>query len=135
MIDSSQKIQSFKASVQYATGEERCYTGALISDERFFPGWLFDDQEEFIQLPYKELLSIGLPTELSHYSFCTNGSHFAGEAAIPTIGFGPSPESLAHIDDEYIEIDQLVKATAGYAAIMKALTSITSKEKESAKYV
>ncbi|MFJ8258551.1 YgeY family selenium metabolism-linked hydrolase [Peribacillus asahii] len=136
LIDRLQLEDSnFKATVQYATGEERCYTGALISDERFFPGWLFDDQEKFIQLPYKALRSIGLPTELSHYSFCTNGSHFAGEAAIPTIGFGPSPESLAHIDDEYIEIDQLVKATSGYEVIMKALTSITSKEKENAKYV
>lgn len=130
LIDKLQsEDQDFKATVKYAKGEERCYTGALISDERFFQGWLFDEQEDFVQCLYKELVSIGLPTELSHYSFCTNGSHFAGEAAIPTIGFGPSSESLAHIDDEYIEIDQLVKATAGYAAIMKTLTAIKFKEK------
>lgn len=119
--------QDFKATVNYATGEESCYTGAIISDERFFPGWLYDDQEDFVQAPFKELVSIGLPTEVSHYSFCTNGSHFAGEADIPTIGFGPSPESLAHIDDEYIEIDQLIKATVGYRAIMKALSTLKKK--------
>ncbi|MGR3762839.1 YgeY family selenium metabolism-linked hydrolase [Rossellomorea sp. NS-SX7] len=115
---------AFKAEAGYATGEERCYTGEIIGDERFFPGWLYDEQESFVQAPFQELNSIGLNPKLSHYSFCTNGSHFAGEAGIPTIGFGPSPESLAHIDDEYIEIDQLVKATAGYAAIMKALCTI-----------
>jgi len=125
----------FKATVSYAKGEEQCYTGAVISDERYFPGWLFNDQEEFVQRPYKELVSIGLSPELSHYSFCTNGSHFAGEAGIPTIGFGPSPESLAHINDEYIEIDQLVKATAGYASIMTALSTLEFKEKESIKNV
>lgn len=131
LIDNLQsEDQDFKATVKYAEGEERCYTGALIHDERFFPGWLFEDHEDFIQFTYKELLSIGLLTKLSHYSFCTNGSHFAGEAGIPTIGFGPSLESLAHVDDEYIEIDQLVKATAGYAAIMKALTFLNSKVKE-----
>ncbi|MEH7389326.1 YgeY family selenium metabolism-linked hydrolase [Bacillus sp. JJ1474] len=127
------KLQSedpdFKATVKFAYGEERCYTGALISDERFFPGWLFEEQEDFVQAPLKELKLLGLPTALSHYSFCTNGSHFAGEMLIPTIGFGPSPESMAHIDDEYIEIDQLLKATAGYTAIMKALTFMKTPEK------
>ncbi|AZU64476.1 YgeY family selenium metabolism-linked hydrolase [Neobacillus mesonae] len=126
---------AFKATVSYAFGEERCYTGALISDERFFPGWLFEDDEDFVQRPLTELAAIGLQAKLSHYSFCTNGSHFAGEANIPTIGFGPSLESQAHVDDEYIEIDQLVKATAGYTAIMRALTSIQLKEKEAAKHV
>ncbi len=119
----------FKATVKFAYGEERCYTGALISDERFFPGWLFEEQEDFVQGPLKELKLLDFPTELSHYSFCTNGSHFAGEMAIPTIGFGPSPESMAHIDDEYIEIDQLLKATVGYTAIMKALTNVGLPEK------
>jgi len=136
LIDKLQlEDRNFKATVKYAFGEERCYTGAMISDERFFPGWLFDDEEDFVRLPLKELTAIGLEPELSHYSFCTNGSHFAGEANIPTIGFGPSLESQAHVDDEYIEIDQLVKATTGYTAIMRALTSIQSKEKETAKHV
>lgn len=123
-----QEDPAFRATVRYARGEERCYTGAVICDERFFPGWLFDDQEDFVRAAYQELASIGIQAEISHYSACTNGSHFAGEAAIPTIGFGPSPESLAHIDDEYIEIDQLIKATAGYTAIMKALTTITTSD-------
>jgi len=136
LIDKLQlEDRNFKATVKYAFGEERCYTDAMISDERFFPGWLFDDEEDFVRLPLKELTAIGLEPELSHYSFCTNGSHFAGEANIPTIGFGPSLESQAHVDDEYIEIDQLVKATTGYTAIMRALTSIQSKEKETAKHV
>lgn len=129
LIDRLQTVDpSFRANVKYAQGEERCYTGALISDERFFPAWLYDDSEKFIQASFQELTSIGLQTEISHYSFCTNGSHFAGEKSIPTIGFGPSPESLAHIDDEYIEIDQLVKATAGYKAILMALSSLKKRK-------
>ncbi|MDF2524791.1 MAG: peptidase, partial [Clostridiales bacterium] len=63
----------------------------------------------------------GIDSQISTYSFCTNGSHYAGEAGIKTIGFGPSAEKLAHIDDEYIEIKQLIKATAGYYSIMESL--------------
>ncbi|NLO68253.1 MAG: M20/M25/M40 family metallo-hydrolase, partial [Bacteroidales bacterium] len=66
------------------------------------------------------LRNSGLTTQLSHYSFCTNGSHYAGEKGIPTLGFGPSRESLAHTQNEYIELDQLARAVDGYLAIMKA---------------
>ena len=61
--------------------------------------------------------------KISHFDFCTNGSHFCGEAGIPTIGYGPSLESLAHVRDEYIEIDQLIKAYNGYKGILKELTA------------
>ncbi|MDR2137564.1 MAG: YgeY family selenium metabolism-linked hydrolase, partial [Synergistaceae bacterium] len=59
--------------------------------------------------------------ELSHYAFCTNGSYYAGKAGIPTVGYGGSMENLAHIVDEYIEIEQLVKACEGYCGIVKRL--------------
>jgi acetylornithine deacetylase/succinyl-diaminopimelate desuccinylase-like protein len=60
------------------------------------------------------------------YSFCTNGSHYAGEANIPTLGFGPSRENLAHVIDEYIEVKQLLGASQGYYALAKALTKSES---------
>ncbi|TQR12740.1 YgeY family selenium metabolism-linked hydrolase [Psychrobacillus soli] len=116
--------EEFKAEASFSIGEEKCYTGALIKAERFFPGWLYSEQEQFVDQVYKNLLAINPDTKLSHYSFCTNGSHFAGEANIPTIGYGPSAENLAHIDNEYIEIDQLTKVTEGYITIMKTLSSL-----------
>ncbi|NLY86911.1 MAG: YgeY family selenium metabolism-linked hydrolase [Tissierellia bacterium] len=111
----------FSAKVSYAKGEEKCWTGNFIQGERFFPGWKFDKDSEFIQSAYKGLKEAGLDPEITHYSFCTNGSHYAGEAGIKTIGFGPSRENLAHTIDEYIEIDQLVKAMNGYFGIIKGL--------------
>ena len=110
-----------KAKVSYATGTEKCYTGNTITGERFFPGWLFDKNEPYIQAVMEELQGMGFTPSITQYNFCTNGSHYAGEAGIPTIGMGPSLESLAHTIDEYIEIDQLVKVTECYYGIMKAL--------------
>ena len=116
-----QKDPAFSARVGYAVGDERCYTGEEISGERFFPGWLHDEQEPFIQKVREALINARLCPEITHYSFCTNGSHYAGEAGIRTIGFGPSRENLAHTIDEYITVDQLVGATVGYGAILRAL--------------
>lgn len=116
--------KDFNAKVSYTTGEEKCYTNEIIKAERFFPGWLFAENENFVENSFNHIKKINPDAEISHYSFCTNGSHFAGEANIPTIGFGPSSENLAHTDDEYIEIEQLIKATEGYFLIMKALTNL-----------
>ncbi len=111
----------FDAKVSYAVGEENCWTGTTISGERFFPGWRYEESEDFVQDAYKALKETGLDPEITQYSFCTNGSHYAGEAGIKTIGFGPSRENLAHTIDEHIEIEQLVKAMHGYTGIAKAL--------------
>jgi acetylornithine deacetylase/succinyl-diaminopimelate desuccinylase-like protein len=60
-------------------------------------------------------------TELSTYPFCTNGSYFAGERGIPTIGYGPGSPQQAHIEDEFVRVAELSAAVDGYAAIMTAL--------------
>jgi putative selenium metabolism hydrolase len=111
----------FKATARFASGVETCYTGAEISGERFFPGWALDDDDPFVQAALAGLRSAGLNPNLTQYSFCTNGSHYAGEAGIKTIGFGPSRESLAHTIGEYIEVDQLLKAVEGYYGILNAV--------------
>jgi acetylornithine deacetylase/succinyl-diaminopimelate desuccinylase-like protein len=70
------------------------------------------------------MAAAGLSPKISKYNFCTNGSHYAGEAGIKTIGYGPSYEHVAHTVDEYVELEQLFKATEGYYRIIEALLEI-----------
>lgn len=112
---------NFKGKVSYAFGKEHCHTGNDIEGERFFPGWLFEEKAEFVQKALAGLKGIGQNPTITHYSFCTNASHYAGEKGIRTIGYGPSRENLAHTIDEHIEESQLYGATEGFAAISKAL--------------
>ena len=113
-------IPDFRAKVSFARGSEQCYTGAEIKGERFFPGWYFEENEPFVQKVLSGLQSAGINPQIACYPFCTNASHYAGEAKINTIGFGPSKETLAHVIDEYIEETQLITATQGYIGICKA---------------
>ena len=115
------KDDKIQARVSFSSGKENCYTGEEISGERFFPGWAYSQNEDYICKILKSLNDEGFNPKVTKYNFCTNGSHYAGEAKIKTVGLGPSLESLAHTIDEYIEIDQLLKATESYMAIMKAL--------------
>lgn len=99
-----------------------CYTGGQISAQRFFPAWMFSREDNFVKASYEALCSVeGIEPIITAYSFCTNGSHYAGEKGIRTVGFGPSLESLAHTVDEYVLIEQLEKSTDGYQKLIHAL--------------
>lgn len=113
--------KEMKAKVSYAIGKETCYTGETIEGERFFPAWLYKEDDEFVKAALKGLRSAGINPEITQYSFCTNGSHYAGEAGIRTIGFGPSKENLAHTIDEYMEQEQLFIGAEGYYGILKSV--------------
>lgn len=112
-----------KTTVKLAAAEDQCYTGESIQAVRFAPAWLIDENHEFVTKSLDGLHKVGLKPKISKYDFCTNGSYYAGIAGIPTVGFGPSREDLAHVTDEYVEIDQLVGACLGYYGISKSVLS------------
>ncbi len=111
----------FRATARLAEGRATCYTGAEIAAARFFPAWLRPEQDPLVRQVLEGLRAHGLNPALGHYAFCTNGSHYAGEAGIPTLGFGPSNERLAHCDDEYLDVEALLHAVTGYQAILDSL--------------
>lgn len=111
--------RDFRAEVKLVTATEQCYTGTTLSGKRFFPGWLFPETEPFVRAAQAALRGAGFAAPLSHYSFCTDGSQSAGLRRIPTLGFGPSQEELAHIVDEYVMLDQLKGAYDGYICLIK----------------
>ena len=117
-----EKNPGLKAKTYLAEGEHSCWTGNTIKAKRFFPAWCYDTENPYIKKACKGLENAGIPYKISHFSFCTNGSHFCGEAGIPGIGYGPSEEWLAHVRDEYIEIDALLSACRGFESILRELT-------------
>lgn len=121
MEELKKKDPQFSYKVSYAVGKEECYTGEKIQGERFFPGWLFGAEEEWVAKIKSELEKEGFSPEVTTYNFCTNGSHYAGEADIRTIGMGPARENLAHTIDEYAEVEDLTNVFRCYVGIMKAL--------------
>lgn len=116
------RVPGLQGTAYISHGSEACYTGATIEADRFFPAWLLEEEDELVQKSLQGLKSVGIDAPITHFSFCTNGSHFCGEAWVPTVGFGPSLENLAHVVDEYIEIEQLTKASEGFYGIIRELT-------------
>ncbi len=66
----------------------------------------------------------GKAPEVGRWVFSTNGVAVMGMRGIPCIGFGPGDETFAHMATEHISVEQLVKATAWYAAFPRVFAGL-----------
>ena len=114
---------SFKASAAIKHATETTYTGATLSEKRFFPGWVLPESAEPVQTALAACRALGHKTRINYYPFCTDGSESAGRRGIPTIGIGPAPFNMAHVVDEHILLEDIIKAKDIYREIARALLS------------
>ncbi|HLF29317.1 MAG TPA: YgeY family selenium metabolism-linked hydrolase [Anaerolineae bacterium] len=105
------------AEVRYLQVTLPCYTGATIVMDDFHPAWVTPRESDLVKRAERALASVNLPVDYFTARYCANGSASAGEMNIPTLIFGPSTPALAHVVDEYIEIEQLVHGTEAYMAL------------------
>lgn len=109
---------SLQWKLSVASSEDRCYTGIPIRGEHFAPAWVLEEDHPFLESAREGLEGMGLDPRVSWGpGFGTNGSFYGGQMHLPTIAFGPSSAGLAHVVDEYIELDQLFGACRGYYGI------------------
>jgi acetylornithine deacetylase/succinyl-diaminopimelate desuccinylase-like protein len=62
--------------------------------------------------------------QLGRLGMGTAGSVLVKEFNVPTIGYGPGNETLAHAAGEYVETDKMVEAVYGTAAMVHGLIGI-----------
>jgi len=92
------------------------YTGAHYELEDMALSWETPASHELVQ---KARAAAG--AKLGIYPFCTNGSYFAGERGIPTIGYGPGAAGQAHAVDEAVPVAEVEQAAEGYSSIFAAV--------------
>jgi putative selenium metabolism hydrolase len=98
--------------------DEPSYTGFVFPVDKYFPAWALAESHPLVQAGIQARRLIGLdeaPT--GKWDFSTNGTYWAGKAGIPSIGFGPGDERLAHAAGEFVPLAEVVKATEFYAVL------------------
>lgn len=113
----SREDATFNATAAIEEGMFRCYTGIELHQQRFAPAWRMPRDDRWVLAAQHKLREAGQGGEFGHYGFCTNGSLTLGRLRIPTVGYGPGTEQMAHMNDEYVELDQLFRAAEGYYAL------------------
>jgi putative selenium metabolism hydrolase len=106
-----------EAQIDLAVSQYETYTGLCFQGPKWYPAWEISERHDLVRRAVAGLRAVGLKPELTSYQFCTNAAYSAGELGVPTIGFGPSSEALAHTVDEYVAVEQVEKAARGYQAI------------------
>jgi putative selenium metabolism hydrolase len=111
-------LEGIQWDAKIVKGEERTGTGRSLPVTKFFPAWVLDERHELVQMALRGLRAAGFDPALGAYGYCTNAAYSAGVAGVPTIGFGPGKETDAHIVDEYIAVEELIRAAQGYTGII-----------------
>jgi putative selenium metabolism hydrolase len=111
-------IKDLPARVEVLHYDERAYTGLNYGMEKYYPTWKIEEDHNLVQTgvnAYEKLFD--KKPVIDKWTFSTNGIATCGLYGIPTIGFGPGDEKLAHSPNEKVPIQHLVKAATFYAAI------------------
>ncbi len=110
-------INDIDAKIDVPYYEEKAFTGLKYGMEKYFPTWKMEENHPVIKSginAYKNLYD-KMPG-IGKWTFSTNGVTINGIYRIPIIGFGPGNEIYAHAPNEKIPVDDLVVASAFYAA-------------------
>ncbi|NDK88167.1 M20 family metallopeptidase [Gordonia desulfuricans] len=79
---------------------------------------------EFVGLVADAAASVlGVTPTFTGLPFTTDARFMRNQLGIPTVVFGPGDLSLAHVVDEYVEVEDLVSATAVMARIYSCFTA------------
>ena len=113
-LDSVRRTGAEVTVLEYAVPSWR---GLVYPTKKYYPTWLLPEDHPLLlagMRTYKDLFDA--EPVVGRWSFSTNGVAVMGMHGIPCIGFGPGNEVFAHMATEQIAVDQLVKASAWYAA-------------------
>ena len=92
------------------------HTGYQERVPKEFPTWVTPADHPTVTAAVRTATGLfGAPPVVDKWVFSTDGTTLAGVLGIPTIGYGPGNEELAHTVDEQVSVEHLVKAAAFYA--------------------
>ena len=102
--------------------DETSWTGARATQEKYFPTWVLDEGHPLVQGAESAAAAVlDEPPAISRWHFSTNGVATMGRLGIPSIGFAPGLEELAHTTDEHVKVEDLVKAAAVYSLMPETI--------------
>lgn len=117
-VQSIISTEEVSAQVEVTEYVARSYTGYPIRVRNAYPAWVMPEDHRLVQTLARCIRdSLGFRPRLGRWAFSTDGTYTAGEANIPTVGFGPGDERKAHTMDEQVRLNDVVDAARVYARL------------------
>jgi len=95
----------------------KSWTGLEYGMEKYYPTWVLPAEHPLVRAGVEAHRALfGRDPVVDKWTFSTNGVATMGIMRVPTVGFGPGEEDVAHTARERVPIAHLVTATQMYAA-------------------
>ncbi len=96
--------------------EGKSWKGTPYRQDAYFPTWMLPEEHFLVRAGLKSAeKALGRSVQSGFWGFSTNGVATAGRLNIPTIGFAPGREELAHTAQEELKLQDLFEAIRFYA--------------------
>ena len=112
------------AEIEILTYDTPSYTGLRYPMEKYYPTWVIPESDPLTKAAVSTYQSLwNREPVVDKWTFSTNGVASMGLMGVPTIGFGPGEEEVAHSVIERVPIRHLVEAAQWYAAFPRYFTA------------
>jgi putative selenium metabolism hydrolase len=110
------EVQVAGATVNIPIFENPSWRGTTYPTLKTYPAWVLPENHHLIDYAGRchERL-FGQNPVVGKWIFSTNGVATMGLLNIPSFGFGPGEEKMAHAPDESVAIDDMVRCSAFYS--------------------
>jgi putative selenium metabolism hydrolase len=118
-------VEGMNAKVEVLEYNETAYTGLTYGMEKYYPTWKLEENHPFVQAGNRSFQKLfNRKPIIDKWTFSTNGVTINGIYKIPTIGFGPGNEVLAHAPNEKVPVSDLITASAFYAGLVYEISDL-----------
>jgi putative selenium metabolism hydrolase len=112
-VDADVEVSGYRAS---------SYKGYECQTREFYPAWVIAADHPLVEATVRAAQAqLKRRPQITRWGFSTEGVYTAGTANIPTVGFGPGQEELAHTADEHVRLEDVYSAATVYAQLAARL--------------
>jgi putative selenium metabolism hydrolase len=105
------------AEIEVLQYETPSYTGLKYPMQKYYPTWVLEESHLAVRSAVAAYRALhNADPVVDKWTFSTNGVGSMGIMGVPTIGFGPGEEDVAHTVIDRVPIRDLVEAAQFYAA-------------------
>ncbi|MCQ5363050.1 MAG: YgeY family selenium metabolism-linked hydrolase [Candidatus Methanomethylicia archaeon] len=118
----NEKVKAEGADANVIEIEDETYTGLKFVGKKYMPGFEISPDHHLVRVSVAAAESLlKFKPKIQRWDFATDGGYSMGVKGIPTVGFSPCEEELAHAPNESVSIDYMKKAAKVYAMIILML--------------
>jgi putative selenium metabolism hydrolase len=120
-------VEGLRVEVLPGRAAFRAWTGWASEDSNFTPGFLMPDDHPVVRAASDAIRAAsGAAPRIRPWNFGTDGGHCCGTHGVPTVGFAPGAEALAHTNRERLDLASASRAFDAYPSLIRSVQAASA---------